>query len=92
MLRNGFVTFGCLNHFCKVNDTVLTLWAQVMAAVPNSRLMLLAEEGTHRDRTRAASPLVPAPDALILDSTTLPEDEVLRRVEELVQKKISDAG
>jgi cytidylate kinase len=42
----------------------------------------------HRDRTRAASPLLPAPDALILDSTSLAEDEVLRRVEELVQRKI----
>jgi cytidylate kinase len=41
-----------------------------------------------RDRTRAASPLAPASDALILDSTSLAEDEVLRRVEELVQKKI----
>jgi cytidylate kinase len=40
-----------------------------------------------RDRTRAASPLVPAADALILDSTALSEDEVLRRVEEAVQKK-----
>ena len=41
-----------------------------------------------RDRTRAVSPLVPAPDALILDSTSLSEDEVLRRVEELVQQKL----
>jgi CMP/dCMP kinase len=47
-------------------------------------------ERDHRDRTRAASPLVPAPDALILDSTSLPEDEVLRRVEELVQKKMTE--
>jgi cytidylate kinase len=45
-------------------------------------------ERDHRDRTRAASPLEPAPDALILDSTSLAEDEVLRRVEELVQKKM----
>jgi CMP/dCMP kinase len=42
-----------------------------------------------RDRTRAASPLTPASDALILDSTSLPEDEVLRRVEELVQEKLA---
>jgi CMP/dCMP kinase len=43
-----------------------------------------------RDRTRANSPLAPAPDALILDSTTMSEDEVLRRVEELVQKKLGN--
>jgi cytidylate kinase len=45
-------------------------------------------ERDRRDRTRAISPLVPAPDALILDSSTLSEDEVLHRVEELVQKKL----
>ncbi len=42
-----------------------------------------------RDRTRAASPLQPAPDALILDSTSLSEDEVLQRVEELVKQKLN---
>jgi len=40
-----------------------------------------------RDRTRAVSPLVPAPDALVLDSTAMSEDEVFRRAEELVQRK-----
>jgi cytidylate kinase len=42
----------------------------------------------HRDRTRATSPLVPASDALVLDSTSMSEDEVLGRVEELVQQKL----
>jgi CMP/dCMP kinase len=41
-----------------------------------------------RDRNRATSPLVAAPDALILDSTNMSEDEVLRRVEEAVRKKL----
>jgi CMP/dCMP kinase len=41
-----------------------------------------------RDRTRASSPLVAAPEALVLDSTTMSEDEVLRQVEELVQQKL----
>jgi cytidylate kinase len=45
-------------------------------------------ERDQRDRTRATSPLVPAPDALILDSTDLSEDEVLERVEELVKHKM----
>ncbi|HUJ96133.1 MAG TPA: (d)CMP kinase [Terriglobales bacterium] len=43
-------------------------------------------ERDRRDRTRTASPLVPAADALTLDSTNLSEDEVLRRVEERVQQ------
>ncbi len=44
-----------------------------------------------RDRTRATSPLTPAQDALMLDSTSLSEDEVLRQVEEAVQRKLADS-
>jgi CMP/dCMP kinase len=46
-------------------------------------------ERDRRDRTRANSPLVPAPDAALLDSTSLSEDEVLKRVEELVEAKLN---
>jgi cytidylate kinase len=45
-------------------------------------------ERDHRDRTRAASPLVAAKDAVVINSSALSEDEVLAQVEELVQKKI----
>jgi predicted O-linked N-acetylglucosamine transferase (SPINDLY family) len=44
------VIFGCLNNFCKVNGTVLKVWAQVLAAVRNSRLVLLSASGSHRQR------------------------------------------
>ena len=50
-LANGYVTFGCLNNFCKVNQGVLKLWAQVLVSVADSRLMLLADEGSLRERT-----------------------------------------
>jgi predicted O-linked N-acetylglucosamine transferase (SPINDLY family) len=46
--ENGFVTFGSLNNFCKVNDALLDLWAQVMRLVPGSRLLLLAPESSAR--------------------------------------------
>ncbi len=42
----------------------------------------------HRDRTRAASPLAAAQDAVVLDSTKLSEDEVLGRIEKLVEDKV----
>lgn len=42
-----------------------------------------------RDRTRAVSPLVPAPDAVIIDSTDLSIDEVVSRVEQLVRQRLS---
>jgi cytidylate kinase len=45
-------------------------------------------ERDRRDRTRPTSPLVPASDALLLDSSQLSEDEVLRRVEEVVRHKL----
>jgi CMP/dCMP kinase len=45
-------------------------------------------ERDHRDRTRASSPLVAAHDAVVIDSTSLSEDEVLARVEELVSRKL----
>ena len=48
-------------------------------------------ERDRRDRTRANSPLVAAPDATVVDSTGLSEDEVLRRVEALVEKKLTNA-
>ena len=47
-------------------------------------------ERDRRDRTRAASPLVPAADAVVLDSTSMSEDEVLARVEELVKQKLGE--
>lgn len=45
-LASGRVTFGALNNFCKVGETVLRLWARVLRAVPASRLLLLAPEST----------------------------------------------
>jgi predicted O-linked N-acetylglucosamine transferase (SPINDLY family) len=50
-LQAGVVTFGCLNNFCKINDGVLDVWATVMRRVADSRLMILAPPGTHRQRT-----------------------------------------
>lgn len=45
-------------------------------------------ERDHRDRTRAISPLVPAEDAVVIDSTTMTEDEVLQKIEGLVNQKL----
>ena len=45
-------------------------------------------ERDRRDRTRANSPLVPAHDAMIIDSTSLTEDQVLQKAEELIRKKL----
>lgn len=44
-------------------------------------------ERDKRDRTRAASPLVAANDAIVIDSTSMSEDEVLAKVEELARER-----
>ncbi len=46
-------------------------------------------ERDRRDRTRAASPLLAAADAVVIDSTKLTEDEVLDMVEELARRKLA---
>jgi CMP/dCMP kinase len=45
-------------------------------------------ERDYRDRHRAQSPLQPAPDATILDSTAMTLDEVLARAEEIVRSHL----
>jgi len=50
-LQRGYVTFGCLNNFRKINDGVLRLWADVLNAVDRSRIMMLSPEGSHRQHT-----------------------------------------
>src|SRR6185312_2500523 len=47
---NGFVTFGCLNNFSKVNPAVLSAWREVLANTPRSRLLVHSHHGSHRDR------------------------------------------
>jgi predicted O-linked N-acetylglucosamine transferase (SPINDLY family) len=42
-LRNGFVTFASFNNLAKVTPQVLKLWADVVHAVPISRLLITAE-------------------------------------------------
>lgn len=51
-LRAGHVTFGCLNNFSRVNETVLALWARVLHGVENSRLLLRCPTGATQTRAR----------------------------------------
>jgi CMP/dCMP kinase len=48
-------------------------------------------ERDQRDRTRATSPLVPASDAVLIDSTNLSEDQVLEQIDGLVRQKLQTA-
>ena len=52
MEKNGYVTFGCLNNFAKINDSVLEVWREILAAIPNSRLVLVPPNGKITERVR----------------------------------------
>ncbi len=39
-LANGFVTFGSFNNIAKLSPTTLRMWAAVLRAVPDSRLVI----------------------------------------------------
>ena len=52
-VSKGYVTFGCFNNTAKFNGGVFDLWARVLAAVPESRLIL-------KWRTLADEPLCDA--------------------------------
>jgi cytidylate kinase len=43
-----------------------------------------------RDRTRANSPLVPAPDAILIDSTHLTLDQVLQKASEIIDSRMAE--
>lgn len=55
------------------------------AAVTETAVIEEMKARDERDRNRAQSPLKPAPDAIILDSTGMSLDEVLARSEEIVR-------
>lgn len=68
-------------------------YAQQSAAA-ESRHTVLDEmrERDSRDRSRAQSPLQAAGDAITLDTTVLPLDEVLRRTEQIVASGLAMGG
>jgi len=62
---------------------------QKVKGAPAESMAAELRERDRRDRTRAASPLVAALDAALVDSTHLSEDEVVGRIEALVNAKLA---
>jgi cytidylate kinase len=62
---------------------------QRVKGLPAESMAAELRERDHRDRTRATSPLVAAGDAVLLDSTHLSEDEVLRQIEALIEERLA---
>ncbi|CAN0617740.1 protein O-GlcNAc transferase [Burkholderia multivorans] len=47
-LRNGYITFGSFNRLNKLHPDVIALWAKLLKAVPNARMLIggLPEDGS----------------------------------------------
>jgi cytidylate kinase len=61
---------------------------QIQAAEPSAAVLAEMRARDDRDRTRAVSPLVAAKDAVVIDSTNMPLDEVIERAERVVKEKM----
>jgi cytidylate kinase len=55
----------------------------------HEKLVKEMKERDERDRNRAESPLRPAADAIVLDSTTMSLDQVLAKAEDIVRSHIT---
>ena len=51
-LSRGFITFGSFNSRIKIGDPCLALWAKVLAALPESRLVLKSVFGFDEEAAR----------------------------------------
>lgn len=58
--------------------------------VPEASVLAELRERDRRDRTRATSPLVPAPDAVVIDSTNLNLEEVFQKAMEIIERKLKN--
>jgi len=65
---------------------------QVHSAEPSAAVLAEMRARDERDRTRPVSPLVAAQDAVVIDSTHMPLEEVIERAEQIVSERINSAG
>jgi cytidylate kinase len=57
-----------------------------------SRLLTDIKARDERDANRTIAPLVPAKDALVLDSTELNIEQVLEKIEMFIEEKLTKAS
>jgi cytidylate kinase len=59
------------------------------APAPEASVLAELRARDQRDRTRANSPLVPAPDAILIDSTNMTLDQVVERAVQIIETRIA---
>ncbi len=62
------------------------------ATAPEAAVLAELHQRDQRDRTRATSPLVPAPDAILIDSTNLSLDQVVARATEIIDERLKTSS
>lgn len=77
-LRAGHITFGSCNALIKLNATIINLWANILTAVPHSRLLLkthgLTSALTRQELTKRFTDLsIHAERLILLESSAPPE-------------------
>jgi predicted O-linked N-acetylglucosamine transferase (SPINDLY family) len=58
-LKNGRITFGCLNNVVKAGETCIKLWSKVLKSAPDSSIELLCAPGDHRNAVVAGLGISP---------------------------------
>ncbi len=70
VLENGHITFGSFNNYAKLSPATLSLWAQVLESLPNSKLLIkansLIDATTQHSLQQQLTDLGVASDRLIL--------------------------
>ncbi len=73
-IEQGYVTFGSFNNYCKLNAELFALWAQILGAVPDSKLLIkaksLADQATREALLAQFAQLGIAADRLIVSEYT----------------------
>jgi cytidylate kinase len=64
---------------------------QAPTSEPSAAVLAEMRARDERDRTRAVSPLVPAKDAVLIDSTELTLEQVIEAAEKIVREKLAAA-
>jgi predicted O-linked N-acetylglucosamine transferase (SPINDLY family) len=79
-LRNGYVTFGSFNSMAKLSASVRRWWAQILARLPASRLLLVGiPEGRSRARLERDFAEAGIASGRVTFLSRVPVDEYLRQ-------------
>lgn len=55
VLQKGYVTFGSLNRYAKINETVRRCWAAILGRLPTAKLLVVAPGGDDPEQARTVA-------------------------------------